>query len=169
MVFTHMNEDYNLSQLFLHSDWEPDPGTVPIEFQACISYFLKCLAAQFQRHQATLNLTPFQQYLLARLVDLVDYQVFPSDKNIGPCILERPEYINRVLLHLADTMTYERLLPDKAASQVSKTYDLLKSFLLDKAQDISYRDQTYLWHSFEVTDKFAHFYLMAKSTSPPGL
>jgi hypothetical protein len=167
MVFAHLNEDYNPKQLFLRSDWEPDPNTVPIEFRARISYFLKCLAVHYRRRQAPKNLTHFQIYLLSQFVKSDDFQIFPSDKNLGPCIIERTQYIHRVLDHLADRTTYEQLTPNEAASRVRKTYDLVDSFLLDKAQDISYRDQTYLCRSLEVKDKFAHFYIMAKVHKSP--
>jgi hypothetical protein len=112
-------------------------------------------------------LTPFQQYLLSQLVDSEDFQIFPSDKNLGPCILEQPEYINQVLLPLADTMTYKQLLPDKAQSRVNRTYMLIDLFLDTRAQEIAYPDQTYLLRSLEVKDKFAHFYIMAKFHKSP--
>jgi hypothetical protein len=109
MVFAHKNDkDYNPNQLFLHLDWEPNSNTVPIELRARVSYFLKCLCAQYRRRQVTSNLTPFQKHLLAQFLDSNEYQVFPLDKNLGPCVNERTEYINRTLAHLSDASTHLR-------------------------------------------------------------
>jgi hypothetical protein len=32
MTFTHKDNDYDLKQLFLQSDWEPNPANISIEF-----------------------------------------------------------------------------------------------------------------------------------------
>jgi hypothetical protein len=105
MVFAHLNKDYNPKQLFLRSDWEPDPNTVPIEFRAHILYFLKCLSVHYRRRQAPKHLTHFQTYLLSQFAKSDNFQIFPSDKKFGPCIIEHTQYIHRVLDHLADTTT----------------------------------------------------------------
>jgi hypothetical protein len=43
MNFAHKDDNYNPKQLFICSDWEPSPANILIEFQACVSHFLKHL------------------------------------------------------------------------------------------------------------------------------
>jgi hypothetical protein len=52
---------------------------------------------------------PYQENLLHNLRHHNDFIILPSDKNLGPCILEREEYIRRVLDNLADDTTYRQL------------------------------------------------------------
>jgi hypothetical protein len=111
MTFGHKDDDYDAKQLFIRSDWEPSPANVPIEFQARVSHFLKHLHKQFRRQQVPSNLSTFQASLLAKLLDSDDFQVLPSYKKLGPCIIERDEYITWTLDHLLDATTYLQLSP----------------------------------------------------------
>jgi hypothetical protein len=167
MTFAHKDDDYDPKQLFIRSDWEPSPANIPIEFRARVSHFLKRLREQFRRRQVPSNLSTFQASLLAKLLDSDDFQVLPSDKNLGPCIIERSEYILRTLDHLSDTTTYLQLSADEAERKVDATVALIDSFLFIHARAISFPDQTYLIRSLDVPDKFAHFYIMAKVHKSP--
>ncbi len=167
MTFAHKDDDYDPNQLFIRSDWEPSPANVPIEFRARVSHFLKLLRGHFRRRQVKSNLSPFQASLLAKLLDSDDFQVLPSDKNLGPCIIERSEYITRTLAHLSDTATYIPLSAEDAKRKVDETVTLIESFLFQHSKDIRYADQTYLGRSLDVPDKFAHFYIMAKVHKSP--
>jgi hypothetical protein len=127
MVFAHKNNDYNPNQLFIRSDWEPDKVNVPIELRALVSYFLKCLSAQFRRRPVLSNLPPFQKHLLTEFIEAEDHQVFPSDKNLGSCVIEKTDYILCPLKHLSDTTTYKQLSQANAESGILATGTLIKS------------------------------------------
>jgi hypothetical protein len=167
MTFAHKDDDFDPKQLFVRSDWEPSPTNIPIEFRARVSHFLKLLRQQFRRRQVPSNLLVLQSNTLADLLSFDEFQIFPSDKNLGPCIIEKSEYITRTLLHLGDTATYLQLSQDDAERKVIKTETLIKSFLFIHALAISPANQTYLWRTFEVPDKFAHFYIIAKVHKTP--
>jgi hypothetical protein len=134
MFFAGSPDEYDPTQLFIRSDWEPDRNAIPVEFRSRVAYFLKQLKSQFVPRRVTPNLTPYQQKLLHDLRKSKDFIIFPSDKNLGPCILERQEYIQRVLAHLADDTTYRQLSADEADKNISK---------------VSARSLTSLWTTIE--------------------
>ena len=167
MVFAGSPDDYNPKQLFIRTDWEPDRNTVPVEFRARVAYFLKQLKASFVRRRVTSNLTPYQQKLLADLRRSKEFIVLPSDKNLGPCILEREEYVVRVLEHLADDTTYRQLSPAAAHKTVSKVEEMIFNFIGDFHKVINDPDEKFLYRSLDVADPFAYFYIMAKVHKKP--
>jgi hypothetical protein len=67
MLFAGSLDEYNPQQLFIQTDWEPDPESIPIKFCARVSYFLWAVKAQFFLRQAQHNLTPFQHQLFLKL------------------------------------------------------------------------------------------------------
>jgi hypothetical protein len=167
MCFAHTEDNFDPNQLFLRSSWEPDKDTVPIEFRARVSHFLKLLQNQFRRRQVPPNLSHYQASILENLKSSEDFQVFPSDKNLGPCIIEKSEYILRVLAHLSDTTTYKQLSKNAAEIKMAEVETFIESFLFIHSRQITYADQTYIDRSLEVPDKFAHFYMMAKVHKTP--
>jgi hypothetical protein len=162
MMFAGAPDIYDPKQLFIRSDWEPDSASVPIEFRARVSYFLKQTRAHFQKRRAQPNLTPLQNKLLQDLRDSKDFIVVPSDKNLGPCILERQEYIEKVLEHLSDTITYRQLSSEEAQQAIKRTDAMIENFISDHSRALGPSDEKFLTRSLEVTDPFAHFYIMAK-------
>jgi hypothetical protein len=63
------------------------------------------------------NLSPSQRHVLKELARRSDLIVFPTDKNLGPSISERPRYIRQVLTeHLLNSDNYEFILPSNVAA-----------------------------------------------------
>jgi hypothetical protein len=112
-------------------------------------------------------LTPFQRQLLLQFQNSQDFIVFPSNKNLGPCVLERTEYIKKVLEHLADDTTYRRLTPTEAANAIQDTESMISNFIDDHDRRITAKDRKYLLRSLDVPDPFAHFYITAKIHKTP--
>jgi hypothetical protein len=163
MFFAHSDEEWDPSQLFIRSDWEPDNQNIPVEFRARVSHFLNTLAPHFRRRKVSSNLPRHHLYLLQQLRDNQDFVIFPSDKNLGPCIIEHEEYIRRVFTdHLCDSATYEQIDDDSARIAVDATYQLIDEFLLHFGETLTRDDYIYLNRSIEVDDPFAYFYITAK-------
>jgi hypothetical protein len=132
MFFAHSDEEWDPSQLFIRSDWEPDSDNIPIEFRARLSHFLSTLFTQFRRRQVSSNLPRHHQYLLQSLQDNKEFVVFPSDKNLSPCIIQYEDYIKRVFLdHLCDATTYEQIDEDAAQIAVDAIYSHIDNFLVE--------------------------------------
>ena len=67
------------------------------------------------KYFATTNMTRVQHNMLKDLQENENFIVTPSDKNLGPCILEREIYIQRALKdHLMDETSYRQLQEDEA-------------------------------------------------------
>ena len=168
MFFAHSDEEWDPKQLFIRSDWEPEADNIPIEFRTRVSYFLKTLATYFRRRKVSSNLPRHHQYLLQNLRDTKDFVIFPSDKNLGPCIIEHEEYIRRVFKdHLCDVGTYEQIDEDSAKLAVDETYQLIEAFVEKFHDTLSRDDFIYLNRSIEVDDPFAYFYITAKVHKSP--
>lgn len=68
------------------------------------------------------NLTAGQRELLKVLQFRPDLQVVLTDKNLGPAVLTRTQYIDLCLDHLLDSATYERCMsPSTALTKLLKT------------------------------------------------
>ena len=85
--------DYN-PKLYIKSDWEPPEATEEIE--TALTQLRDSLQQQIrtnQRHQRRQhNLYASNRLLLRTLKESQDFIVLPTDKNLGPAILERSVY-----------------------------------------------------------------------------
>jgi hypothetical protein len=67
------------------------------------------------------NLSPNQQQCLRELATRNDLIIYPTDKNLGPCIIERNQYILQVLLeHLTNTINYTMLPTETVAAELKQ-------------------------------------------------
>lgn len=169
------NNDYDPKQLFVRSDWKPNPSDIPLEFRARVSHFLRNLAASFQRRRCPRNLSPIQTKLLRQLQTSDEFIVLPSDKNLGTVILERSIYIKRALQdHLLKESTYERLTEPQATTAMTTLRQQITAFINqhkdtdDERNGITDADFKYLKRSSDsVVDPFSHFYIIPKLHKTP--
>ena len=113
-------------------------------------------------------MTALQSRLLQSLETSEDFIVFPSDKNLGPALLERSEYITRALKdHLADPNTYQQLSEAEAATNMTALTQTVESFFQEYRNQFTRQDYIYLDRSLEVEDPFPHFYITAKVHKTP--
>ena len=168
MYFAGQDNDWKPNQLFIaKEDWEVDINELPREFRARINAFCKKLGALFYSKRGTTNLTRHQERLFEILQKSQDFIVLPSDKNLGPCIIERTKYMQAALHHLSDAATYERLEPNNAMQAINSLEANILSFLSDYNDYFTKEDRTFLWRSLEVPDKFSYFYITAKVHKNP--
>jgi len=169
IVFAHEDDIIEPNKLFIRSDWKPDPSTVPIESRARISQFITTFAAQFHGFKISSNLTPLQQSRLTLLESSDDFIVIPTDKNLGPAIIERSEYISRALKdHLLDVNTYRQLSKTEADERIDSVRSQIDNFIFVFNRQLSYGERTYLRRSLtSVKDPFAYFYILAKIHKNP--
>jgi hypothetical protein len=163
------NDDWiNSKQLFIRSKWSPDPNQIDIEIRARISDFLVNLRTKFNSRKAITNLTPYQTKLLEGLRDSDDFIVIPTDKNLGPAILERRVYTKRAFDdHLNDETTYRRISASDADARMASIQAQILDFIQNEAFLLPEDEQTYLERSLDIKDKYAYFYLTAKVHKDP--
>jgi hypothetical protein len=88
-------------------------------------------------------LSPSQRHVLSELTKRPDLIVLPTDKNLGPCVIERKVYIKQVLEeHLHQKQNYEQLSPESATRELQKQrasflaiYEKYKHTLPTKAEE----------------------------------
>jgi hypothetical protein len=116
-------EDY-IPRLYIPSKWHPP--LAPDTFEFLFDSFDKQITEARRSLPVTrrYNLTPSQRHVLGELKKRPDLIVLPTDKNLGPCVIERSVYIAQVLQeHLLQTLNYEQLLPDTVTSELQKQRD----------------------------------------------
>ena len=102
---------YN-KKLYIKSDWKPPKATPDIENR--IQKFKELLTSirnSINRNTKTsTNLTAIQQDLLFAIQANSNFVILITDKNLGPAIMEKAIYIERMLKeHLCDGQTYKNL------------------------------------------------------------
>jgi hypothetical protein len=167
-AFTYNDNWPNSKRLFIRSDWAPDSALIPAELRARVSHFLRQIQNKFKQRRVRTNLTPYQQKLLANLRDSDDFIVLPTDKNLGPAIIERSEYTKRAFDdHLNDETTYHRLTSTDATDRITVITKQIQQFIENEAYSLPKDERTYLTRSLSVKDPFAYFYLTAKVHKNP--
>ncbi|MFN9981934.1 MAG: hypothetical protein ACK53Y_18555, partial [bacterium] len=81
--------------------WDPPPA--PLHVENAITEFEKQLKITTTQNTQNLkqnssNLTPLQQETLAKLKKSTDFIIMPTDKNLGPAIMDRDKYIKQNLI-----------------------------------------------------------------------
>jgi len=154
-------------QLRAKSNWTPQHEKIPAKYRARISIFQRKLKDLFSiRHRHCSNLTLLQSNALYNLRNNQDLIVFNCDKNLGPAILERSTYIERVFNdHLLDSKTYRRLSPQEARGRRIAIQRIVTSFVKTYFDPKS-NDAKFLLQSTETT-ALAQFYVTAKVHKTP--
>ena len=169
--FCHLrfSEPWDPKQLYIRSpDWTPEPTDVPLEACGRISNFEAALKPHFKRRTAPHNLTPSQLRLLRSLTKHKDVIVAPSDKNLGPVILDRDVYVKKCLQNHLLSPTYKQLSLAEANAFVEDTKGLIDDFVSEHSDSITEGDLTYLQrYASSVYDPFAYFYALIKVHKSP--
>jgi hypothetical protein len=134
-IFAGTPSTWTPDQLYVKSDdWNPPNELIEMSLKARTSYFLRRLKQSFRSRRVGSNLSPIQLHTLSILEKLEDFIVCPTDKNLGPCILEREQYIQQVFSLLNDKDTYLRLSEFDAGcfqTQLRQTSSLVRKIHLD--------------------------------------
>ena len=87
------------------------------------------------------------------------YIVVPADKNLGPVLMEREEYIQQAFKqHLSNTTNYKRLTESEAKANLVKMRYKLCEWLFRHKDTIPANENIYLIKSAKkFADKFARF------------
>ena len=136
------NEEY-IPRLYIPSKWQPPQA--PSNFEFTFDNFDAMITDERRSLPWTrrFNLTPSQRNVLSELTQRPDLIVLPTDKNLGPCVIERKEYIDQVLKeHLLQKQNYEQLSPEIAKIELQKqrasfvsVYEKFKHTLPTRAEE----------------------------------
>jgi hypothetical protein len=131
------------------TSWEADRDDLPDEFRARVSYFLRRMKTIFyQCRIGPSNLLPYQKYLLRILCQSEWWIVVPTDKNLGPAIMDRTKYIFLIYRdHLSDESTCRRLSEQDAYAAIADVRSKIQKLLVDEQSAFSNKDLTFLQRS----------------------
>ena len=71
----------------------PTLDNPPVTLEECLSRFPNALNKLFKTCKGKTNLLPHQQRALRILQQQETFLIFPCDKNLGPAIIERHDYL----------------------------------------------------------------------------
>ena len=159
-----IEDDYN-PRLHVPSDWYPPDGCRhPAQLVERFARFSLALRALVHKKRSRPNLLPHQRRALQHLRAQRDFLVINCDKNLGPAIIERDEYIKLVIRdHLSDADTYRRLSPVEADIVAKAIVRLFDDWYRLRAKDLTKEECTFLsYHRAHYTSVFSTFYATAK-------
>ena len=98
--------------MYVHSKWISPHWTIPpVTLEECQSRFSQALGKLFKTRKGKTSLLPHQQWALRMLQQQQTFLIVPCDKNLGPAIIERHDYLKIAMQdHLDDTTTYKSLM-----------------------------------------------------------
>ena len=101
--------------MYVHSKWTPPHWTIPpVALEERLSRFSKEMGTLFKTQKGRTNLLPHQQRALSTLQKQDTFLIVPCDKNLGPAIIERHDYLKIAMRdHLNNTTTYKLLNPSE--------------------------------------------------------
>ena len=152
-------------KIYVKSEWVPPSSDPHIENR--ISKFCKSILAEhkFIRkiQKKSSNLTHLQKSHINLLRANRDFVILNADKNLGPVIMGRDDYIKRVLEeHLMDDKAYENLNEDQALTIIDDTRTKAFKLLLKYKIYLSKDEFTYLMRSLNKELRIPQFYGMPK-------
>ena len=161
------DRDFN-PRFHVKSNWLPPHNALPREFRLNIEQFTTHLRTIFNCRRTRSNLLRYHQTLLQHLQDSEVHLVIPSDKNLGPVIIERGCYIARALQdHLWNAQVYDNLSQEEANAALNKIRGSINFFLFSNRYLFSKQEYKFLSHSLVCDDPFSYFYLLAKIHKNP--
>jgi hypothetical protein len=158
------------NKLYVKSEWWPPLKDIPTSCQTRIDKTLEHLKQQIPDRTicGNSNLSSFQRTLLHTLMDHPTIMVMKSDKNMGPAIIDKVQYVTQALTeHLLDDNTYQRIHETAATYHIKQLTEKISSFIEHNFPCKS-QDAIFLQRSLDkVSDPFAYFYLLAKVHKNP--
>jgi hypothetical protein len=147
--------------------YTPPLATDEIEYQ--LSEFDKKLEEETKAISNTCkyNLTPEQRKVLLSLQGNKDFIILPSDKNLGPAIMDREIYMNSVLTEHLLTDSYLHIEPEDAATLLRNTENNLKYHYRQNLQHFSKAERQYFERSFKENHRTPMFYIVPKVQKEP--
>ena len=141
-----------IPKLYIPSTWQP--GAAKDDVEAAFSTFDRKINELKRRLPKTrrYNLSQPQRNVLSELATRKDLIIFPTDKNLGPSVAERDDYIHDVLTeHLLNHANYEFLPKAVARLELQKQRRRFLALYAKRQESlISEAEQTYFHRATKV-------------------
>ena len=162
---TSSNDTYD-PKMYVRSTWTPPYWTLPpIVLQQRLDKFANTLNKLFKRRMGKTNLLSYQTRALQSLQKQQDFLICPCDKNLGPAIIERDDYIKIAMRdHLLDGRTYRRLSEADCNNHKQRLIQEIKSWLKQYNKTLTKMERAFLKQGLDQNKRaFAGFYLTLKA------
>ena len=162
---TSSNDTYD-PKIYVRSNWTPPYWTLPpIVLQQRLDKFATTLNKLFKRTLGKTNLLSYQARALQSLQKQQDFLICPCDKNLGPAIIERDDYIKIAMIdHLLDGRTYRRLSEADCNNHKQRLIQEIKSWFKQYNKTLTKMERAFLKQGLDQNKRaFAGFYLTLKA------
>ena len=153
-----------------HRIGSPPFSNVPRPLSQRLHHFEHVITSHFRKKLGIKpNLLRHQRFALESLRQQKDFLIAACDKNLGPSIIERDEYIKLAFRdHLSDPNTYQYLTPAKVENQRTRIQSLLNFWTAKYHRILKKEERKFLQrHSSDCVDPFPYFYLTMKVHKTP--
>ena len=153
-------------KMYVNSTWTPPHWTIPpIALEERLSRFSAALNKLFKTCKGKTNLLPHQHRALRTLQQQQAFLIVPCDKNLGPTIIERHDYLKIAMQdHLSDTTTYKSLTTseiDRYSSDITKN---ILGWLKTHHKTLTKMERAFLRKKLKSNQSpYARFYLTLKA------
>jgi len=165
------SNDYAKQIYIQNKQWHPP--LAPLEIEEKMTEFDKILKKKLQELINKLNgtnltnLTPQQRAALKHLRTNHEIIIKPTDKNLGPAIMDTKTYIHQVLKEHLLTDTYKQLSSKEAKEKIESIKDTLKNIINSNPTKLSPAEVTYFQRSFKGNYRLPIFYGLPKVHKTP--
>jgi len=169
---TQPDDSTYIKQIYIkNKTWNPEPA--PLHIEDKITSFEKILKTEQNNLIHKLNgrnlrnLTYPQSVTLRLLKQNHNLTIKPTDKNLGPAIIETKEYVSRILKEHLLTSDYEKLTETSAKNKINDINKSLKDLITDNLTNLSKAEITYFQRSFKQQHRIPIFYGLPKVHKNP--
>ena len=162
---TSSDETYD-PKMYVRSNWTPPYWTIPpVVLQERLDNFSNNLNKLFKKRMGKTNLLSYQTRALQSLQRQQDFLICPCDKNLGPAIIERHNYIKIAMRdHLLDGRTYRRLSKTDCDNHKTRLTKEVHSWLKKYNKTLTKMERAFLKQGLDKNKKpFSGFYLTLKA------
>ena len=149
----------------LPSDHTIPNSQVSVDIRSRFGLFNKSLTTLFKKRRARPNLIRHQRKILRYLTQQEDFIICSSDKNLGPCIIERRKYVERAFSdHLGNNANYELLTEREAVAKLIIIQRRVDKLLINQGTSFTRQESNFISHYLrgDPSKLFPHFYLTMK-------
>lgn len=156
-------------KLYIKSKWIPPNafGSVKNKIEAFENNLRRLQLNKLSNTRASTNLIGVQEQLIKTLHTNLDFIILPTDKNLGPAIMERQRYVEHVLReHLCDTEQYQHLSTEDGEARINNFYTNLKRLLVKYKNCMTDFEKKYFDRSMTGDHRIPQFYGTPKVHKP---
>jgi hypothetical protein len=166
-----INDRYEKQIFIKNKNWNPPPAPMLIEdkltqFEKALKDKQSKLMSKYKRRNLS-NLTSPQCQTLQVLKNNKHLVIKPTDKNLGPAIMDSASYVQQILKEHLLTKDYRRLSAIEAKLRMDQVKTYLKSLITGNQDNLSKAELLYFQRSLQSHHRIPIFYGLPKIHKSP--